>query len=267
MRQIPLPLRWYSPLPRPSRFGQVKTDEKLIVLIKKTETKSKQELPHTVSAQQAGGVELEQPQTGAQPLDDVAILERQAAALQRAIDQVCESQLTTRQANSPANAAANFSANQEFAPGSRGSQANHGPVGSQGGSQTKVAGSEGATPSQTPSSSQMMKVESLGSDPSFSMESEDHDSGVSSDESEGGGEEPLFPHPPVFGESHESGTSHRVPQNQEPGDNTGTSPAKAEEDSQEYQHSQQHDTSSEVDLLLPPARSLALMLNKKGNRS
>ena len=93
-----------------------------------------------------------------------------------------------------------------------------------------------------------------GADPSFSMESEDHDSGDSSDESEGGGEEPLFPHPPVSGESHEPGTSHRVPQNQEPGDNTGTSPAKAEKDSQESQLLQQHDTSLEVDLSLPPGQ-------------
>ena len=243
-----------------ARFGQVKTDAKLVVLKKKAGPPM-QELPHTVSAQQAGGVELEQPRTGAWPLDDAAILQRQAAALEQVIAKACQSSRSSRHANSPANAAANFSANQGFGPGSRGSQANHGPVGSQGGSQTKVAGSpshsEVAPPTQT---SPLIPDEDggeSGADPSFSL-SEGQDSGDSPSESEGGGEESLFPHPPVPGASHRSGASHRVPQNQEPGDYTGPSYQfplmETEEVDQRSQRSQPDDASSEVDLSLQPGQ-------------
>ena len=245
-----------------SRFGQVKSDAKLVVLKKKAGP-SMQELPHT--ATMAGGVELEQQRTGA-ALDDAAILQRQAAVLDKVMA-TCASSRGSHKANTPANIAANVSANPGFGLGSRGSQQgeNHHKGGSQAGSQPRETGSPSPSKDAPPPQSPLIIPSDEGrseGDPSFTMESEDQDSGDSSDESEGG-KEPLFPHPPVPGESHRSGASHRVPRDPEPGDRTGPlyqfdqgsfSPVKSEEVSRESQRSQQGEASSEVDLSLQPGQ-------------
>ena len=217
-----------------SRFGQVKTDAKLVVLKKKAGP-SMQELPHT--ATRAGGVELEQQRTGA-TLDDAASLQRQAAVLKRVLNACSSSR------GSPANAAANYA-----------------DGGSQGGSQTKEPGSPSeskvALPSQVPLVIPDDEGGESGADPSFSMESEDQDSGDSPCESEGGDEEPLFPNPPVPGASHRSGVSHGVPRNQEPGDHTGPSyqfPLMETEEVDQESQCSQPDASSEVDLSLQPGQ-------------
>ena len=61
------------------------------------EPDDQQELSHTASDQQAGGVELEQPRTGALPLDDAAILQRQAAALEQVLAKACQSSRSSPQ--------------------------------------------------------------------------------------------------------------------------------------------------------------------------